>query len=100
MTEEDLTHIATALIARAAREINIRELETQYPDGLDALHIHEAILTAHIQLDWPDPHITTRARTLAVVSSPLLVPLIAIMWTTWRLANLLGGRHGARRSTS
>lgn len=97
MTEDDLTTIATQLVARAARDINIRDLETRYPDGLDALHIHEAILTAHINLQWPDPGLTTRARTLAVVTSPLLVPLIAIMWTTWRLSNLLGARQGKHR---
>lgn len=97
MTQDELDAAATHLATRALREINARTIETLYPYGLDALHIHETILTASLTLTWLNPKTLARARTLAIATSPLLVPILAIMWLTWRIAVITGTRHGKHR---
>lgn len=98
MTQDEIDTITTHLATRALREIDVRTIETLYPHHLDALNIHETLLTAHITLTWPTPKTLTRARTLAVVTSPLLIPILAILWTAWRIAVFVGTRHGKHRT--
>jgi hypothetical protein len=100
MTDDEITHAAAYIAARAAREIDPHLIETTYPHGHDALHIYAALLAANIHLSWPNPAITHRAKRLAVISSPLIVPILAIMWTAWRLAHLLQSRPGKRRRSN
>lgn len=99
MNQDEINDVTAALATRALREINVRTIETLYPHHLDALRIHETLLTAHLTLTWPNPRTVAKARTLAIVASPLLVPVLAVMWTVWRLAQIIGSRHGKHRPT-
>lgn len=99
MTQDEIDAAATHLATRALREIDVRTIETLYPHHLDALNIHETILTAQLTLTWLNPKTITRAKALAVVTSPFLIPVLAIMWLTWRIAILAGSRHGKHRPT-
>jgi hypothetical protein len=100
MTQDEIAEAAAYFAARAAREINPRIIETAYPDGKDALHIYAALLTAHVAVSWHKPWSITAAKTLAVIGSPLLVPILAIMWTAWRLSQIVGSRSGKHRRSN
>lgn len=88
MTETAPPRIAACLLAAyAARDISLDHIITELdvtPE--EAFKIHEALLSAHMHLEWPNGDRTGRtSRVIAVVASPLLIPIIATLWLTWRL---------------
>lgn len=96
LTSEEIENGAALLAARTIRAIDPRIVEAEFPDGEDALRVYEALLAAHLRLDWPRPGVVGRAKAVAVVGSPLLVPILAIMWLTWRIEYAISRRRGRK----
>lgn len=80
---------AAVLAARTARELSIDEIHAQLPGGTDydALRVQEALLTADLGLTWKGN--PTRTKVVAIVASPLIVPIVATIWLVWRLERAL-----------
>jgi hypothetical protein len=83
---EDVRTRAAYYSAKRARTMPIEEILADFPDPRDAHAIQQAILSAQQELTWEDEHIGKRVRIVAVIASPLTVPVLAVIWTCWLLS--------------
>lgn len=77
--------------ARAARAINPTSIEGPGLDSLDALRIYQAIVSADLHLEWTRPPISRPVKVVAIVGSPIIVVVLALLWTAWRIEKVIKG---------
>lgn len=86
--ELEVRRAATAMGARAIRRVSLEEIAECHPDPRDAWKIFEAMSTADAHMQWRDPYARAKVRLAAAVGSPIVIPVLAILWTVNALGAL------------
>ena len=86
MTPDELRAAATLVAARVAREVYLDRIQdTLGCDTATALRVQETILTAEIALQWENPGTLRKSRVVAILASPIIIPVVATLWLVWRI---------------
>lgn len=83
-TQNAIYTAATQEAQRAIRAITLEQVTARYPNEKDALRIWEAITKSHMKLQWSDDK-GILVKTTMVIMSPLTVPILAVIWTAYRI---------------
>lgn len=102
MTPDEIRSTAAIVAGTHAREIHVLRIREIVPvSQRDAVRIQEAILTAEIGLTWQRPGIDTKTKVVAVLASPIIIPVVATLWLIWRIDRVVQAIRGrASRSSS
>lgn len=85
LNQQQINAKAAYVSGHVAREITGAALQslTQELDYRDRMRVHEAILTADFELTWADPHRMAKTKAVAILASPVIIPVLAVLWTAW-----------------
>lgn len=89
MSQREAREAAAEFASLHIAGIDVAEVLRAYPDRRDAERIYEELRTAVHELGWRDPHARTKVRVVAIVASPLVIPLLAVGWIAWRMKGMM-----------
>lgn len=104
MNEAQARTAAALLAAGAIRDFGLEAILRRYPDRDDARAVQEAMLSADAHLEWShswSPRVARTVRVVAVVGSPMIVIVLAVLKVAWYIDRLkaawISGYRDGRR---